>query len=67
MIPFVPMIPGTVQGASGVLSPVLLVGIDHEREVASVILVETGIINHFSSWLVKADPAWLKHYLESLT
>lgn len=67
MIPFVPMIPGTVQdSASGVLSPVLLVGLDHTGEIVTAIMCETGVLNHFSSWLVKADPAWIKHYLESV-
>jgi hypothetical protein len=67
MIPFVPMIPGTVQdSASGVLSPVLLVGVDNAAELVSVIMVETGVINHYSSWLVKADAKWIKHYLETV-
>lgn len=67
MIPFVPMIPGTVQdSASGVLTPVLLVGNDHAAKVTTVLFVDTGVIETVSEWLVSADTAWIKHYLETI-
>lgn len=68
MIPFVPMIPGTVQDStSGVKAPVLMVGIDSERKLITVIYCESGVIETVSDWLVSADPVWVKHYLESVS
>lgn len=68
MIPFVPMIPGHFQdSASGVFTPVLLVGTDGERKTVTVIYRESGLIETVSEWLCTADPDWVKHYLESIS
>lgn len=67
MIPFVPMIPGTRQdSASGAKVPVLLVGIDSERKTITVIYCDSGVIETVSEWLVAADAAWVRHYLETV-